>query len=298
MKQPTNLRDLPFNLVVYTLYALFTLACIVPFYYIFINTVSDNTLVQSGKILLLPRGVHLQNYLEVFKIRNLGQSAFISISRTLIGTVFTLIGASFPGYTLSRPEFWNRRFWYRFIVITMYFNAGIIPWFVTMKSLGLTNNFLGYVLPAFLSPFNLILFKTYIESIPSSLEESAQIDGAGYLVRYLHIIMPLAKPILATIAVFAAVGQWNSFMDTVFLMNRSSLFTLQYLLYQYLNEVNSIAQQLRSNPNFQNLDPARQLTATPIRMTISMVTVLPILTVYPFFQRYFVKGIMIGAVKG
>lgn len=181
----------------------------------------------------------------------------------------------------------------------MYFNAGIIPWFINMKNLGLTNNFLAYIIPGIISPFSLILFKTYAENLPASLEESAQLDGAGYGVLFLKIIMPLCKPIVATIAVFSAVGQWNSFTDTLFLMSDSRYYTLQFILYQYLNEANAIANSLRSSmENGIAADPSLLITPTAIKMTVSMVVVLPILFVYPLFQRYFVSGIMIGAVKG
>ena len=202
-----------------------------------------------------------------------------------------MLGTSFLGYALTRKELWMRKVWYRFVIITMYFNAGIIPWFITMKNLHLTNNFLAYILPGIISPFSLMLFKTYVENIPDSMEESAELDGAGYLVRYFKIIMPLSKPILATLVIFSAVGHWNSFMDTVFLMTNSKLFTLQYVLYQYLNEASSLADMLMSmQANGELIDVTKLLTPTSVKMTVSMVVVLPILFVYPFFQRYFVGG--------
>ena len=293
-----NIGNRAFNIINYTVFLVFTILCVFPFYYIFINTISNNELVAHGKILFVPQDIQFQNYMEVFKLRGLGRAAFISVTRTVLGTLLTLLGSSFLGYAFCRTEFWNRKFWYRFVVITMYFNAGIIPWFLTMKLLGLTNNFWVYVLPALVVPFYMILFKTYVEQIPASMEESAQLDGAGYIVRYINIILPLCTPILATIAVFASVGQWNSFLDTLFLIRKSNLFTLQYLLYEYLNEANAIAAAIRSSPQYQNTAVSHLLTPTSVRMTISMVIVLPILFVYPFLQKYFVKGIMIGAVKG
>lgn len=298
MKQMKKPADMAFYIANYLIFTLFTLICVFPFYYIFINTISDNHLVATGKILFLPVGIQFENYRQIFQLRGLANAALISVLRTVLGTIFTLVGSCFLGYTLSKPEMWRRKFWYRFVIVTMYFNAGLIPWYVTMKNLGLTNNFWAYVLPGIVSPFFLILFKTYTESIAASLEESAALDGAGYLVRFFRIILPLATPIIATIAVFASVGQWNAFLDTVFLMKQAKFFTLQYVLYQYLNEVNAIAATLRNSPTAQHLDPSKLLTPVSIRMTISMVVVLPILCVYPFFQRFFVKGIMIGAVKG
>ena len=168
-----------------------------------------------------------------------------------------------------------------------------------MKNLGLTNNFLAYIIPGIVSPFSLVLFKTYVESIPPSLEESAQLEGAGYMKRYFHLIIPLCKPIIATLAVFSAVGQWNSFTDTLFLMTDTKLYSLQYTLSQYLNESNALAESLRqAASDGMQVNLSAVLTPTSVKMTVSMVAVIPILLVYPFFQRYFVNGIMIGAVKG
>jgi putative aldouronate transport system permease protein len=165
--------------------------------------------------------------------------------------------------------------------------------------LKLTNNFMAYILPAIVSPFNVILVKTYVESLPASLEESAKLDGAGIIKILVSIIMPLIKPILATIAIFSAVGQWNSFIDTVFLMTKQNNFTLQFVLYRYLNESTSLAKLLQTSQGANMAkDMALAQTSTSVRMTVTMIVVLPVLMIYPIFQRYFVKGIMIGAVKG
>lgn len=299
MNNNTNeLSDRAFRVGNVLFCALFSLLCIFPFYYVFINTISNNELVAAGKILFWPQGLHLNNYIQVAQIKGIFSATLVSVARTVIGTVTSVLACAFLGYALSKKEFFMRGFWYRYFIITMYFNAGLIPWYLNMKFWGLTNNFWGYILPMVISPFNMILVKTYIESIPPSLEESAELDGAGYLKRFFSIVMPLSKPILATIAVFTAVTQWNSFMDTVMLMNKGKFYTLQYILYKYLNEVNSLAEMMKRNPSFVNMSSAHQLTPVAVRFTITVVTVLPILLVYPFFQRYFVKGIMIGAVKG
>ena len=299
MKKKLTAGDIVFNIFNYAFFGIFTLLCFLPFYYLFINTISDNELVTKGMILWYPKGIHFNNYLDVLRLRGLGTALLVSVARTVLGTALTIIGTSFLGYALTKQELWHRKVWYRFVVVTMYFNAGIIPWFINMKNLGLTNNFLAYILPGTISAYFLILFKTYVESIPTSLEESAELDGAGYLVRYAKIIMPLCKPILATLIVFSAVGHWNNFMDTVFLVTDSELYTLQYVLYQYLNEANSLADTLKNMSEMGvQVDASQLLTPTAVKMTISMVVVIPILCVYPFFQKYFVGGIMIGAVKG
>lgn len=299
MKKKLTAGDIVFNIFNYAFFGIFTLLCFLPFYYLFINTISDNELVTKGMILWYPKGIHFNNYLDVLRLRGLGTALLVSVARTVLGTALTIIGTSFLGYALTKQELWHRKVWYRFVVVTMYFNAGIIPWFINMKNLGLTNNFLAYILPGTISAYSLILFKTYVESIPTSLEESAELDGAGYLIRYAKIIMPLCKPILATLIVFSAVGHWNNFMDTVFLVTDSELYTLQYVLYQYLNEANSLADTLKNMSEMGvQVDASQLLTPTAVKMTISMVVVIPILCVYPFFQKYFVGGIMIGAVKG
>ena len=279
-------------------FGLFTLMCIYPFYYILINTISDNTLTAKGQVLFYPIGIHFSNYSQVMKIQGLAQATLISILRTVLGTALSVFASAFVGYLVTKQNLWHRKIWYRFIVATMYFNAGIIPWYILMMNLKLTNNFLAYIIPGIVSPFNIILVKTYVESIPPALEESAQIDSAGYWVRFTKIIVPLSMPILATITVFTAVGQWNSFQDTLFLVTDRNLYTLQFLLYRYINESNALATVLKNTGGNMNINLSMVQTPTSVRMTVTMIVVAPILLVYPFFQRYFVGGIMIGAVKG
>lgn len=280
-------------------FVIFTLICVYPFYYLFIQTISSNDLSARGLVTWYPKELHLDNYFQVLKIKGLSTAAIVSVERTVLGTIATVLGSAFLGFLFSKRKMWARSFWYRFVVITMYFNAGIIPWFIIMMNLHMTNNFWAYILPAIVSPFYVILAKTFIESIPESLQESAEIDGAGVLTLFWRIVFPLIKPIAATIAIFAAVGQWNSFIDTVFLMTDKAYYTLQYVLYKYLNESNSLAAIIRSSQgNTANIDLSNLQTATSVRTTVSMIVVIPIMLVYPFFQRFFVKGIMIGSVKG
>lgn len=299
IKHNIKIGDAIFSIWNIAVFLVITFICVFPFYYIFINTISNNELSTAGKILFYPKGIHFENYIQVFKLRGIGQATLISVARTVLGTLLTIIGSAFLGYVFTKKEYWKCKFWYRFVVIAMYFNAGLIPWFVTIKSIGLYNNFLVYILPTMVAPFYVILFKTFVEQIPPSLEESVELDGGGYIVRFTAIIIPLCAPILATIAVFACAGQWNSFLDTLFVIKSERLFTLQYLVYQYLNQVNALANLMRT-AQITDIDPTAMslLTPTSIRMTISFVVIMPILCVYPFLQRFFVKGIMIGAIKG
>ena len=172
--------DVVFDILNCTVFALFTLSCIFPFYYIFINTISDSSLVAAGKITLYPVGLNLHNYINMLKVNDIFTAFAVTLARTLIGTALMVVATAFIGYLVTKKEMWRRQVWYRFIVITMYFNAGIVPWYMNMSMLGLTGNFLAYIIPGIVAPYNIILVKTYIESIPAELEESAFMDGASF----------------------------------------------------------------------------------------------------------------------
>jgi len=298
-RHPRSASDTLFNIINYTVFALFTLICIFPFYYLFINTISDNELVALGRITLYPQGVQFQNYVEVLKIEGLSSAALTSVARTVLGTIWSVGGSAFLGYLVTKQEMWHRKLFYRLIIITMYFNAGLIPWYMNMRALGFLDNFWAYVIPGLVSPYNVILVKTFIENVPPSLEESAHLDGAGYITAFVKVVLPLITPIMATLAIFSAVYQWNSFVDTMVLMPSGKNYTLQYVLYKYQNEASSIAAMMRSTQDAASISNlSTKQTALSVRMTVAMVVVFPILLVYPYFQSYFVKGIMIGAVKG
>jgi len=292
--------DIVFSIINYAFFIIFTLSCIFPFYYIFINTISDNALVTKGAITLLPKGLTISNYVQMGKVDDLWNSVLVTCIRTFLGTVLMVFASALAGYLVTKKEMWHRQFWYRFLVITMYFNAGLIPWYLNMAMLGLTDTFAAYIIPGIVSPYNIILVKTYIESIPAEIEESAYMDGASYWKIFYKIIWPLSKPILATIAIFGAVGHWNSFQDSLILnANTPELYTLQHRLYIYLNKSSNLSALVQ--PGASSADSvtlSSQMNTKIIQYTISMITIIPILCVYPFMQRYFEKGLMLGAVKG
>ena len=291
--------DIAFNICNYLVFGIITVLCAYPFYYLIINSISANDMSANGLINFIPRKLHLQNYIDVFKLSGLPRAALVSVARTVIGTACTVLASAYMGFMFSQQNMWHRKLWYRFVVVTMYFNAGLIPMFMTMKTLHLTNSFWVYIIPAIVQPFNVIMVKTYIESIPSSLLEAAEMDGAGVLTRFFKVVLPVSTPILATIAIWAAVGQWNSFQDTLIYITDQKLYSLQYLLYTYLNQASSLASLVKSTGSVAAVASlATKQTPTSIRMTVSVIVVLPILFIYPMFQRYFVKGIMIGSVKG
>lgn len=192
----------------------------------------------------------------------------------------------------------GRKLVYRFIIITMYLSAGLVPWYLVMKAYGFQNSFLLYIIPGAINAYYMILIKTFIEQIPESMEESAEIEGAGFFTIFLRIIIPLSKPILATIAIYRAVAQWNSWQDNFFLVSKSSLQTVQLLLYKHLNETEKLMAMIRSGLNMEAGEGGIVIPPQTIRMAAVVITIVPIMMVYPFAQKYFTKGIMMGAVKG
>lgn len=293
----TTKADIVFNIFAYFIFTVLIVIFAYPFYYLLINTISDNTLVTANKVVLFPEGIHFENYVNILKLKRLKDGAIISLARTLIGTFATLLFTAYAGYVFSKTEMWHRKLWYRLTVTTMYISAGLIPIYLNVKNLGLMNSFWVYIVLHLFSAYNMILVKTYIESLPPSLEESAEIDGAGYLTRFFRIVLPLSKPILATIGLFAAVTHWNNMFDTKMYITKQKLYTLQYVLYEYYQQVQSIEATMVEN----GMDPsllAKLSSSTTTRLTMTAVTVIPIMCVYPFIQKYYMKGIMIGAVKG
>lgn len=284
-----------FDVLNYIFFTFALIVCIYPFYYILIYSLSDPVEALKG-VYLLPKKLTLDNYVRISALKGILNSAVVSTLRTVIGTVVTVLCCSFLAYLVTKKEMYFRKIIYRMLVVTLYFNAGLIPWYLTMKMYHLNNNFLLYILPHAISAYYVILIKTYIEQIPPAMEESAKIDGASYPIIFLKVIFPLSMPIIATIAVFSAVSQWNTWVDNYFLVENPRLRTLQLVLYYYLSEANRIATS--SARELSSGEAVKKLSPQAIKMTITMVVILPIIFVYPFLQRYFVKGIMMGAIKG
>lgn len=292
--------DIIFTMTNYTVFIALAFVCAYPFYFLIINSISANDVSALGQVRWFPVDIQFSNYAQVLQLNGLPLAAVVSVARTAIGTLAAVLASAFLGFMFSQSRMWGRQFWYRFVIITMYFSAGLIPVFIVMKTLGLTNNFWVYVLPFIVQPFFIILVKTYVEAMPESLQEAAEMDGANIVQIFFKIFLPNMTPILATVAIFSAVAQWNSFQDTLIYITDQSLYTLQYLLYMFINQANSLAQAAQnSGGNLTGIiSAATSQTPTSIRMTISVLVVLPIIFIYPLFQRFFVKGIMLGAVKG
>lgn len=276
---------------------LFSFLCLYPIYFFLINSISNSEEISRG-VFLLPRGLTTANFTTLFEDKSIVGAFSISIARTVLGTLITVVCSTFMAYMFTQKELPLRKFFYRMVVITMYLNAGLIPWYIVMKGYGLKNNFLLYILPYTITAFYVILVKTYIESLSPALEESAAIDGAGILRIFVSIIVPTSLPVLASVAVFAAVGQWNAWYDNFMLCSDQRLKTLQMLLLDYLRKF--VMQTVSSSSSNAASVAATSSQPTPmsVRVTITMMTMLPIMLVYPMLQKYFIKGIMLGAVKG
>ncbi|WP_425262781.1 carbohydrate ABC transporter permease [Paenibacillus thermotolerans] len=255
----------------------------------------------KGGIYLWPRVFTWDNYEYVFKEATIFHATLISILRTAVGTLVTVFCSAMVAYTISRPEFVLRKFVTIAFVLTMYFNGGLIPNFLLIRELELLNSFWVYIVPGIIGVFNLIIIRSFIEGLPEGIMESARIDGAGEFATFIKIVLPLSVPVLATVALFTAVWQWNSWFD-VFLYNSSTidLSTLQYELMKILQNSNASMSARTASDAFANSQNASAnfVTPTSVRATMTIVASLPIIMVYPFLQKYFVKGMTLGGVKG
>ena len=293
MKRKKSIADKAFVI----LNTIFMIAFVVITLYPVLNTLAisfnDGTDALRGGIYLFPRKWTLKNYITVLQKDNLITGAYITVLRTILGTVLALFTNAILAFIVSRKRFLFKKSLSLFWVITMYVIGGMIPIFLLYKNLGLTNSFMVYIVPGMISAFNMLVIRTYMNGIPDSLEESAQLDGAGYTTIFLKIISPLCKPVYATVALFVAVGQWNSWFDAM-LYNRMSpeFTTLQYELMKLLS---SVTNQGGSAEAMKNAVGA--VTPASIRAAATILTMLPIICLYPFLQRYFVSGLTIGGVK-
>ena len=281
----------PFDWINAAIMFLFAFTCIYPFWYILVYSFSDPLKATAG-VYFWPVDFTLDKYRKVLTLKGIPRATLVSVSITVICTLEQMFISGLLGYLLSRERMPFRKVIYRFFIGTMFVGGGLIPNFLLKKYLGLYDTYWVYIIPG-VSAYHMILAKTFIESIPSSLEESARLDGASYWNVLTRIILPLSKPILATIGVFTAVGVWSDYSTTLIYTVSKDLRTLQYILYQYLKNASTILLEQGSKTNMR-----RQLTPMSIKMTLLVVTVVPILCVYPYMQKYFTKGIMLGSVKG
>lgn len=282
--------------VVYVLLTILFVVTFYPFWNILVLSLNEASDSLKGGMMLWPRELTFDSYAAVFRNQDIFIAARLTITRTLIGVPLALLNTAALAYALSRKALPGRRWITLFFIFTMYFSGGLIPSYMVIKSLGLIDNFWVFILPNLVNVFWMLLVRTYMEGIPAELEESAKLDGAGDLVIFSRIILPLSIPVLATVVLFSAVSHWNAWYDSYVYTYKQELTTLSAMLVRILNQYQTGAMQSAA------AQAASQAKRTPvssesIRMTVTMVTTLPILMVYPLLQKYFLKGIMVGAIK-
>ena len=282
--------------VVYTVLLFVFAVTFFPFWNILVLSLNDAGDTMKGGLMLWPRVFTIDSYKTVLATEAIFSAAKVTVSRTLIGAPLTVLTISMLAYGLSKRSLPGRKWLTLFFILTMYFQGGLIPQYMVIRSLRLIDNFLVFILPGLVNVFWMILIRTYIEGLPLELEESAKLDGANDMVIFLRIVLPLCVPVLATILLFSAIDHWNAWYDSYIYTNSPRLSTLSAELVRILNQYQtggmlSQAQQLAQESK------RIPVSSESIRMAVTMVTTVPIILAYPFLQSYFIKGIMVGAIK-
>lgn len=266
-----------------------------PLWYIIMFSFSDPVEAVKKGVTFYPQKFTLYNYNIMFRTSQIFISFGVSFLRTIIGTVTSVFFTAMVAYGLSKRRLLGRKIFLGIGIVTLVFYAGMIPSYYVIKSLGLLDNFLVYIIPGLFSFYNALIFISFFRGIPESIEESAQIDGANDFTIFLKLILPLSMPVLATIALFNGVGAYNDYMTSLLYIRSKKLYTIQYTLYQII--LNTSAKGLTKNMP-ASLRAAQQVSPYSLQFAAMVITSLPIVFVYPFLQKYFVKGVMIGSVKG
>ncbi len=287
-----------FDLINSFLLLLLTFVTLYPIINVLAISLNEGLDTMRGGITLFPRKFTLQNYNLVFKNPAVFNAFGITILRTVIGTFLSLIATAMFAFGLSKKNLMGRKFYMGLSIISMYFSGGLIPFYLLIDNLGLINSFWVYIIPNLISVYNMIIMMTNFKQIPEAMEESARIDGAGYFTIFFKVVLPVSAPIIATIALFNAVWHWNSWFDGYLYMTKDDLLPLQNLLVRIIN-ANSMGQTLsKAGSATAIINKFGGVTVKSVNMATMMISMIPILIVYPFLQKYFVKGMMIGSVKG
>lgn len=283
--------DTVFMVVNYSFIALVICLALYPFIFILSASISDPTALGRGEIWLLPKGFSLNAYNMVLKDPQVWSSYYNTIWYVLVGTVVNIIMTTLTAYPLSRPNFSARNKIMMFIAFTMFFSGGLVPTYLLVKTLHLINTRWALILPVAISTWNLIIMRSFFEGIPISLHESATIDGCSETKIMIKIFLPLSLPVMAVMVLFYAVGHWNSYFYALMFLNDDKYAPLQLLLRKILI-------QFEQNDMLSDVSQGREMVGVSVRYAIIIVSTVPILLVYPFLQKYFMKGVMVGAIKG
>ena len=279
------------------LVALMLLLCFItlyPVWYTIVISFNDSTDSLRGGIYWFPRKFTLQSYITVFQDKTIIKAFRVTILRTLIGTVTNVLFTSMVAFALSKNHIIGRKFYMILGTITMFFGGGLIPYFILIKNIGLYDSFWVYVIPSLFNFYNMIIFMAFFRELPAGLEESAKLDGANEIVIFIRIILPLSLPVLATIALFTGVYHWNDYFMGVMYTNKQDLQPIQTFLYRIVASASASKTVVAMPAGVA----AQQVSSQSVRLATMVVTTAPIVCVYPFLQKYFVKGMLIGSIKG
>jgi len=288
-------EDKVFDIINFFLVAIILLLVVYPLYFIIIASISDPNMIYEGKVWLLPKELTLEGYQRIFGDSKIWLGYKNSIIYTVVGTIVNVSFTLMAAYALSRKDLYGRNVIMFLFLMTMFFSGGLIPTYLVVKNLGLLNTMWALILPKAVAVWNVIVAKTFFESsIPNELLEAARIDGCSDVKFFWKIVLPLSKPIVAVMVLFYAVGHWNSYFDALIYLNNENLYPLQLILR------NILIQNQASTMMISDLDSlaAKQRVSELIKYGVIIVASIPLLIVYPFVQKYFVKGVMIGGIKG
>lgn len=303
MKKSSSKRELwkkftVMDVIIYVLLAIVVFATVFPFWNAVVLSFNDGRDAQMGGIYFWPRQFTLENYAKVISDMSIWNAFFVSLARAVIGVITTILVTGLFAYAISKPYLKFRKFYLVLVLLSMYFSGGLIPTYLTVKGLGLLNNFLVYIVMWMFNAFYALVFLSFFKGIPSALVESAKIDGAGEWKIYFKMIIPLSKPVMAAVGLFVAVNHWNSWYDNMIYVKNPALNTLSFLFVKMIQ-----AQQAMEN--FSNATGVNDISitgsavsTTTLSLATMMVAIIPIMCVYPFAQKYFTSGIMVGSVKG
>ena len=284
----------PFNVIINTVMILVCFIALYPVWYTIIVSFNNSEDTLRGGVYFWPRMFTLESYRTVFQDKSIIKAFGITILRTLLGTVSSVVFTSMVAYAFSKKHILGNKVYMIIGTITMFFGGGLIPTFILFKNIGLYDNFLVYIIPSMFNFYNMIIFMAFFRELPVGLEESAKLDGANDLIIFFRIILPLSMPVVATIALFNGVWQWNDYFTGVMYINNADLQPIQTVLYRIVASA-SASKAVVSLPAGIS---AQQVSSQSVRLATMVVTTFPIVCVYPFLQKYFVKGMLIGSIKG
>ena len=290
-------RSTAFDWINYTVMVLLAFILVYPLWYCVAGSLNEGMDYLRGGVFLWPRKWTLANYKAVFLDSAILNAFWVTIWKCLVGTVTSVLCTAMVAYAITRPKLRLKKLYIPFIMLTMFFSGGLIPYFILIVDLGLYDSFWVYVIPTMFSAYNMIIIQSFMRELPSELIESAKLDGASEYRIFFQMILPLSKPVLATIALFTVVTHWNSYFDSMMYTSSQELQTIQLFLKKVITDP-SVSRGLGSAATIAIPDQAATLTPQVVKLATMVVTALPVVCIYPFLQRYFVKGVTVGAVKG